>query len=347
MELRALETIARGVKTLADLEKENPRLGGDLARFVRTVRDCCDEAYGNLSQKLQLVRNLPENPNNAQLKRVQSDLYAAGDSVWFRDVAKICDRLAVIADGFRSAIQDQGKYADEHSRVVSEDVERKASWDLWSLIGTLDRHEGELKRDIRSAVANVQEELGRGKLNEARNRAKAIQEKIDYLNSQISQTTNRITGTSPVGLRKLLNEVVRLPKRKQDTVRTEIHHHWGDEVQGDQYKDFTAAAVGPRSIANNIDIQVWKSAITELDLPRLAKALASLRRKLRSADRKAEHDEEIGNVLAAEKAAKQGDGTKTLHCLKQTGKWVLDVARETGVEVAAKAIATAIDLPPG
>jgi hypothetical protein len=346
MELRALEAIARGVETLADLERENPRLGGDLARFVKTVRDCCDEAYGNLSQKLQLVRNLPDNPSDPQLKHVQSDLYAAGDSAWFRDVARICDRLAVVADGFRSAIEDQGRYAEEHSNVAIEKVERKASWDLWSLIGTLDKHEGELKRDIRNAIANVQEELGRGNLDEARSRAKTIQEQIDFLNSQISQTANRITGTSTTGLRKLLTDTVGRSRKKQQAAPTVIHHHWGDEVHGDQFKDFTAASVGSHSTANNTEIQVWKSAVSELDLPRLAKALASLARKLRSADEGAEHDEEIGNVAAAEEAAKEGDGSKTLSHLKDAGRWVLDTARKTGSESAAKVIAAAMELPP-
>jgi hypothetical protein len=51
-------------------------------------------------------------------------------------------------------------------------------------------------------------------------------------------------------------------------------------------------------------------------------------------------------VAAAEEAAKGGDGSKTLSHLKDAGRWVLDTARKTGSESAAKVIAAAMELPP-
>jgi tetratricopeptide (TPR) repeat protein len=125
------------------------------------------------------------------------------------------------------------------------------------------------------------------------------------------------------------------------------YHIYGGTFMRDQYKDFTAAAVGPQATAINTNIQIWKNAASELDLPKLAADLSSLHAKLRSEPDSAEHDEEIGQVAAAERAAKNGDGEKTLHYLKGAGKWVLDVASKITESVAAKALLIATGLPAG
>ena len=133
------------------------------------------------------------------------------------------------------------------------------------------------------------------------------------------------------------------PALRQNKPAT-IYNIQGDYMR-DQYKDFTAAAVGPRAKASNTTIQVWQNAAAQLDLPELSAALSDLRPKLKAADLDGEYDEEIGKVASAEKAAKSGDGEKTLQHLKDAGKWVLDVAVKVGSTVAVKAITGAIDLP--
>lgn len=123
------------------------------------------------------------------------------------------------------------------------------------------------------------------------------------------------------------------------------HHHYGDTSMRDLYKGNVGAAFGPQATATNTVIQVWQRAASEVDLQKLAESLGSLRPQLRAEPDSGEHDEEIGQVAAAEKAATAGDGRKALEHLKEAGKWVFEVAPKIGESVAANVIATALGLP--
>jgi uncharacterized protein YjbI with pentapeptide repeats len=80
-----------------------------------------------------------------------------------------------------------------------------------------------------------------------------------------------------------------------------------------------------------------------IDLPRLADELARLRTAMKQeADGTDEHDEAIGAVAAAGKAAGQGDGPAALQHLKSAGKWTLGVAEKIGVAVAVEALKRAM-----
>lgn len=77
----------------------------------------------------------------------------------------------------------------------------------------------------------------------------------------------------------------------------------------------------------------------------LAEELGRLRKELRSYDTESdvppddgERDVAIGQIAAAEAAAKRDDGPLALEKLKGIGKWVGDAATKIGVGVAAKAI---------
>ena len=141
-----------------------------------------------------------------------------------------------------------------------------------------------------------------------------------------------------------LRHKANLPAMRPSTAQ-KVYNVSGDFHMGDKYSNFTAAAVGRGATANNTVVQVWQNAAAELDLPELSSDLATLRPKLKEADPNGDYDEEIGQVASAEKAAKSGDGHKTLEHLKSTGKWVLETATKVGTAVAVKAIQTAIGLP--
>lgn len=81
-----------------------------------------------------------------------------------------------------------------------------------------------------------------------------------------------------------------------------------------------------------------------LDYAKLADELASLRSKLRKQASEAEHDEALGAVAAAEKAARQQNQSGVLTHLKTAGKWSFDIASKIGVSVAAKMIEQAMGL---
>jgi hypothetical protein len=75
-----------------------------------------------------------------------------------------------------------------------------------------------------------------------------------------------------------------------------------------------------------------------LDIEALAEELGRLRVALREHGSEPEHDLALGEVAAAEKAAKEGDSDGALRHLKQAGQWALGVATEIGVPVATAAL---------
>lgn len=115
---------------------------------------------------------------------------------------------------------------------------------------------------------------------------------------------------------------------------------------GDQYNvTGQAGAIGPNSKAeNNIFNQVLQQAASSLDLPVLARELATLRKSMREQATEVEHDQAVASIGAAETAAKQQDGAGVLEHLKSAGKWALDVATTIGTTVAAQAIQNAAGL---
>lgn len=114
---------------------------------------------------------------------------------------------------------------------------------------------------------------------------------------------------------------------------------------GDQYKNNVAGMIGRNAKAEHTKIQVWNNAEAGVDQQTLIASLAALRPQLRAQPDSGDHDEEIGHVAAAEKAAKAGDTEGALKHLKEAGKWVLDTAAKIGESVAVKVIASALGFP--
>jgi hypothetical protein len=117
------------------------------------------------------------------------------------------------------------------------------------------------------------------------------------------------------------------------------------KMAGDQYVIGQAGAVGPNSTAENITFQqVLNQNAKDLDFSLLADELSALRAALRKEASEPAHDKTLGNIAAAEEAARRQDGPATFQHLKSVGKWGLDFATKVGTTVAAKAIEQAIGI---
>jgi len=102
-------------------------------------------------------------------------------------------------------------------------------------------------------------------------------------------------------------------------------------------------AVGDGAHAHDMTFQqIWSQASSQIDLAALATELAALRQALKGSAKTAEHDAAVGEVAAAETAAKKGDGPSVLQQLKSAGEWVLGVAVEKGLTMAVTAIKSAL-----
>ena len=113
----------------------------------------------------------------------------------------------------------------------------------------------------------------------------------------------------------------------------------GELNMGDNYSANQVGAMGPQAHASDVNFhQVNVQQLGQIDLQALATELAILRREMRQTVVESEQDIAIGQIAAAEAAAKKGDATSVAGHLKSAGRWAFDVATKVGVSVASEAI---------
>ncbi len=132
-----------------------------------------------------------------------------------------------------------------------------------------------------------------------------------------------------------------LPKKRAEETQIFI----GSIRMGDNYTAGQAGAMGPMSQASGNNFQQTMLRENErIDLQILAAELDTLRALLRKERTDSFHDIAIGEVAAAQTAAKEGKEDDVLKHLKNAGKWAFDVSTKVGVGVATQAIKTALGL---
>jgi uncharacterized protein YjbI with pentapeptide repeats len=103
-----------------------------------------------------------------------------------------------------------------------------------------------------------------------------------------------------------------------------------------------AAVVGRKAHAHDNTLQQIQAG-AGIDLPKLAEELGRLRNAMKGESAGTpEHDEAIGAVAGAEKAAAKGDGPAALQYLKSAGKWTFGIAEKIGVPLAVEALKRAM-----
>jgi|ERR1022692_303353 hypothetical protein len=108
---------------------------------------------------------------------------------------------------------------------------------------------------------------------------------------------------------------------------------------GDEFTTGQAGAVGPGSVAAGQQFaQIWIQNAGEISLGDLVNDLMNMQIALRANTDNPENDVVLSNLARAELAARDGNGTSAMAHLARAGKWALQVARDIGAEVAAKAI---------
>jgi hypothetical protein len=115
---------------------------------------------------------------------------------------------------------------------------------------------------------------------------------------------------------------------------------------GETYSPGQAGAIGPGATASQIAFQqAWNQLQGSTKVEELARELGALLTAMRSAAREPEHELSIGAIAAAEAAANEGDGGRTLEYLKKAGPWALDVATTIGVNIASSALKGSLAVP--
>ncbi|MEX6690034.1 hypothetical protein QTN47_21170 [Danxiaibacter flavus] len=169
MELYNLHTIVDGLESLAAIEKEHPVIGKQLFDFVNEVNSCCEMAYNRLSQALGNVRNLSSQSTKKKVDDVIGQINEAPDSKWFKEVAGICDQLAVLASRHQSDFSLQLQYTssfgdnweDAKDKMIS--THYSAHYKIAPLFSLLEQHERQLKDDIRGLYSMFKVNLAQQK----------------------------------------------------------------------------------------------------------------------------------------------------------------------------------------
>lgn len=198
MELWALQSIATGTVSLAELEEKHPILGRNFKDFVTTINRCCRDAYQRFSTCLDDVLTLPLDASEQMRANVVQNLRAASDSAWFREVAGICDDLAAVANTYDAQIRHHIDDQEESS------VNKRQT--LQMLLIILHKHEGDLKSDIRNAVDRLKMEIADSRIADARQRALSLKDEIDRYLTLINGVATKITGSSKDGANESLTK---------------------------------------------------------------------------------------------------------------------------------------------
>lgn len=130
-------------------------------------------------------------------------------------------------------------------------------------------------------------------------------------------------------------------------VSVAIYNHQGGAM-GDKYEiSGQAGAVGPNAHAHdNTFNQLVNHVEQNIDLAELIKQLGELRHAImQKQDPSPEAGLAIGNVTAAELAAKEKNPSKVIEHLKTAGKWTLDFAKEIGKDLVVEVIKKATGMP--
>ena len=136
-------------------------------------------------------------------------------------------------------------------------------------------------------------------------------------------------------------------RRRRTATRLEVTYHEDNSVttEVNAKGNIVGSAIGSENTVTTGNInfqQLWNESSGSIDLARLSEELDQLRSAMRQAASEVEHDEAVGAVASAEKAAKQGDGPSALQFLKAAGKWAWDTANKIGAAVAVEAIKRAM-----
>jgi hypothetical protein len=109
------------------------------------------------------------------------------------------------------------------------------------------------------------------------------------------------------------------------------------------YENVQAAAVGPNAHAHDMTLtQAWTQS--EAQLSTVAAELTKLRAGARKLATDPEHDQSLGELGAAEIAARKGDGAGVMKHLHAAGRWALETAVKITPDVLPSLIKAAIEM---
>jgi hypothetical protein len=301
-------------------------------RFLTKVCQVVDQAFEDvlgLLTELQFLTDADVRSGRAATLETELEMLLARSR--YRDAEEICSRLSHLRTQF-----------DEQIRPILQGVSDTDRWR--ELLYLIEDREGDIIELVRQSVWEVRSQLRDHARLDVAAVARTAQAQATGLRASLAELralTNAILGISGrPGLLELT--------RDRGALSQEVRVSFPLGTTGfrqDTYITGQAGAVGPGASAAGTSFAAsWNQVGSAINLRQAAVELRALRDALRSGESSADHDEAIGAVASAEKAALAGDGPGMLEHLKRAGKWALDCATSIGTRVAAAAIKSAVGL---
>jgi hypothetical protein len=331
-----LDRVVTELEEIVESAAADPRMSApDLRRvlsFLAKVAQVVDQAFQDVYSLLIDLKYLSEedlNSGRATELRKQLDMILARSR--YRDAEETCSRLFHLRE-----------QAEDQLRPLIEGLGHSDRW--WRVLTLVEEREGRIIMLVQGTVHSLSDLLrnvGSRNLDELNAVAADKAEEIRRALIDLRSVSNEIFGLSGSdGLLELTAD------RQQLARRANLFINKGTfTMSRDTYSAGQAGAMGPGARAHDMTFQqIWNQAAPDLDLAKLETELTALRGAMRAEAREPEHDLAIGEVAAAQKAAKEGDGPGALKHLRAAGKWALDVASKIGVGVATAALKTSLGL---
>lgn len=302
--------------------------------FIAKVVHVVDQAFADVYSLLVEFKYLSlDDKESGRLDQLRKELDLIQARSRYRDAEEICSRLHHL----------RSHYEDQLQGVVTSIGDPNKWREVFWIV---EEREGRIIRMVHESVRELSqlvEEVSKTRIDQIRKRAAERAEAIRASLQELRELSNSIMGLSgQPGFLELTADRAALSRQARIFInRGGIRMSQRRiNVSGGQ-----VGVIGDNAHAHDMTFQqVWNQSASQIDLAVLANELAALRQALKDAAQSAEHDAAVGEVAAAETAAKKGDGPSVLERLKSAGEWVLDVAVQKSLAMAVTALKTALEV---
>jgi len=196
---QSIDHLADEMNRLTDVVKSshNPQLQNEVQNFVAAVSKEADLAFSDVHEILGEIAFLKSSElNEDKVREFQQRLVNTYSKDKFKNVHKICDRLHILAEGYRERIEPF---------VKTEFPQDNSSQLFW----LLHKHEGSFMYTIRNAVDEITNLLDSYKqpsdYDRIRLQAREAQKELQEVLDKVTNSAHRFSGSLHGGTSNLLD----------------------------------------------------------------------------------------------------------------------------------------------
>lgn len=207
MRLPQLLRVINRIETLAELEKIDPVVAGNLKDFIEKVTEYCQSMADQHEVLFNKTMTLSDDASKRHVDDVIESVYSAESISTERSLSRICRDLELIAEEFDKSACEAGLEVSEKSSLLR-------------LVATLHVTPLAFYNAFDELAYRVIGALREGKIGEARTSAREAKAEIRTLLSRVNKASSQIIGSSSDGANLFLtkSQVVENALRRPERV---------------------------------------------------------------------------------------------------------------------------------